>query len=139
MRHAEYMTYPRALAISESLWSPKEKKDWDHFFGKVEQQFKRMDEAEIKYAPSVYDPKFVLSRTNDGQLQIGMQMEVQGLDIHYTFDNSFPDNFYPVYSQALIPPKDAVLIRVVTYRGKEQVGRMIAASIADLEKRAEKK
>ena len=139
MRHAEYMTYPRALAISESLWSPKQKKDWNHFYGKVEQQFKRMDEAEIKYAPSVYDPKFALSRTKDGQLQIGMQMEVPGLEIHYTFDNSFPDNFYPVYSQPLTPPTDAVMIRVVTYRGKEQVGRIITASIEDLEKRAGKK
>lgn len=139
MRHAEYMTYPRAMAISESVWSPKNKKDWNHFFGKVEQQFKRLDEAEIKYAPSVYDPKFVLSRNKDGQLQIGMKMEVPGLDIHYTFDNSFPDNFYPVYSQPLTPPKDAVMIRVITYRGKEKVGRMITASIADLEQRAGKK
>lgn len=139
MRHAEYMTYPRALAISESLWSPKEKKDWNHFYGKVQQQFKRMDEADIKYAPSVYDPKFVLGRTKDGQLQIGMQMEVSDLTIHYTFDNSFPDNHYPAYSQPLAPPKDAVMIRVVTYRGKEQIGRMITASIADLEKRAGKK
>lgn len=138
MRHAEYMTYPRALAIAESVWSPKEKKDWDHFFGKVEEQFKRLDEANIKYAPSVYDPKFVLSRDKDGKLQIGMKMEVPDLTIHYTFDNSFPDNYYPTYSEPLTPPEDAVMIRVVTYRGKEQVGRMITASIADLEKRAKK-
>lgn len=136
MRHAEYMTYPRAFAISESLWSPKEKKTWKHFLNKVESHFKRFDEAEIKYATSVYEPKFTLSRNKNGQLQIEMQTEADDVSVHYTFDNSFPDYFYPVYKGALTPPKDAVILRVVSYRGKQQMGRMISVPIADLEKRA---
>jgi len=135
MRHAEYMTWPRALAIAESVWSPKEKKDWDHFFDKVETHFQRMDEAEIKYAPSVYEPKFTLSRNKEGQLQIEMETEAKDVSIHYTFDNSFPDYFYPAYKEALVPPKDAGMLRVVSYRGKQQMGRMISVPIADLEKR----
>jgi hexosaminidase len=139
MRHAEYMTYPRALAIAEDVWSPKEKKEWKHFFSKVETHFKRLDEAEIKYAPSVYEPKFALSRNKDGGLQIEMQTEANDVSIHYTFDNSFPDYFYPVYKVALTPPKDAVMLRVVSYRGKQQMGRMISVPISDLEQRAGKK
>ena len=98
-----------------------------------------MDEAEIKYAPSVYEPKFTLTRNKDQQLQIEMQAEAENVSIHYTFDNSFPDYFYPVYKQALTPPKDAVILRVVSYRGKQQMGRMISVPIADLEQRAGKK
>jgi hexosaminidase len=139
MRHAEYMTYPRALAISESVWSQKQKKEWKHFFRKVETHFKRLDEAEIKYAPSVYEPKFNLSRDKNGQLQIEIQTEVDNVSVYYTFDNSFPDYFYPQYKRALIAPKDAVTLRVVSYRGKQQMGRMISVPIADLEKRAPKK
>jgi hexosaminidase len=139
MRHAEYMTYPRALAIAEDVWSQKGKKDWKHFFNKVEDHFQRLDEAEIKYAPSVYEPKFVLSRDNNGQLKIEMQTEADDVQIHYTFDNSFPDYFYPVYKEALIPPKDAVMLRVVSYRGKQQMGRMISVPISDLLQRAGKK
>ena len=139
MRHAEYMTYPRALAISESVWSPQAKKEWKNFFNKVEKHFERLDEAEIKYAPSVYEPKFILSRNNQGLLQIAMDAEAPDVTIHYTFDNSFPDYFYPVYMQALTPPKDAVMLRVVSYRGKKQMGRMISVPISDLEQRAGKK
>jgi hexosaminidase len=139
IRHAEYMTYPRALAIAESVWSPKEKKDWNHFFGKVENHFARLDEAEIKYAPSVYEAKFSVSRNKDGQLQIAMQTEANDVTMHYTFDNSFPDNFYPAYKEPLIAPKDAVMLRVVSYKGKQQMGRIISVPIADLEQRAGKK
>ena len=127
------------MAIAEDVWSPKEKKDWKHFFTKVETHFARLDEAEIKYAPSVYEPTFTVSRDKDGQLIIAMQTEADDVSIHYTFDNSFPDNFYPVYKEPLVAPKDAVMLRVVTYKGKEQKGRLISVPIADLEKRADKK
>jgi hexosaminidase len=136
MRHAEYMTYPRALAIAESVWSPKDKKEWNHFLGKVETHFARLDEAEIKYATSVYEPKFVLSKNKDGQLQVAIETEAKDITVYYTFDNSFPDYFYPAYQQPLTPPKDAVMLRVVSYRGKQQMGRMISVPISDLEKRA---
>ncbi|HMG06903.1 MAG TPA: beta-N-acetylhexosaminidase, partial [Mucilaginibacter sp.] len=65
IRQAEYMTWPRGMAIAESVWSPKEKKNWNYFFGKVEKQFNRFDVAETKYAPSVYDPSFDAIRNAD--------------------------------------------------------------------------
>ncbi|HCB88969.1 MAG TPA: beta-N-acetylhexosaminidase, partial [Porphyromonadaceae bacterium] len=39
IRQAEYMTWPRGFAVSESLWSPKERKDWDQFVLKTENHF----------------------------------------------------------------------------------------------------
>lgn len=139
MRYAEYMTWPRGMAISEALWSPKDKRNWNDFFGRVEQQFKRLDVAQIKYAPSAYDPIFNVSRTNDKKLKIELSTEVNGLDIHYSFDNSFPDNFYPKYTEPLTPPVDAVMLKVITYKGDKKVGRMIYMPIEELNKRADKK
>jgi hexosaminidase len=139
LRHAQYMTWPRGFAISESLWSPKEKKDWKTFFPKVEQHFQRFGVAEIKYAPSVYEPIINVSKAGNNQLKIELSTEVEGLDLYYTFDNSFPDRFYPKYTEALIPPKDAVMLRVVTSKGKEPVGRLITMPLEDLKKRTEKK
>jgi hexosaminidase len=139
MRHAEYMTWPRGLAIAESVWSPKEKKDWDHFFGKVENHFGRLDMAEIKYARAVYDPIFKATKTPDGQLKIELDKEVKGLDLYYSFDNSFPDNYYPKYTAPLVAPKDAVTLKVISYKGKQPVGRMIAMPIAELKTRADRK
>jgi hexosaminidase len=136
IRQAEYMTWPRGMAIAESVWSPAEKKNWTNFFGKAEQHFKRLDIAETKYAPSVYDPIFTVSRSADKQLMIELSTEVNGLDIYYSFDNSFPDRFYPKYTEPLMAPKDATTLKVITYKGKEAVGRMMSMPVDELSKRA---
>jgi hexosaminidase len=138
-RYLQYMLWPRAFAIAEAVWSPKEKRKWNPFFARVEKQFERFDIAEKKYSPAVYDPIIIPTITADKQLSIRLEKEVDGLEIYYSFDNTFPDNFYPPYRSAITPPKDAVMLRVVTYRGKKQVGRMMTISIADLLTRANKK
>ena len=139
IRQAEYMTWPRGFAIAESVWSPKEKKNWANFFARTEQHFKRLDIAETKYAPSVYDPIFSVKRGADRQLQVTLSTEVEGLDIYYSFDHSFPDRFYPKYTTPLIPPIDATVLKVITYRGKTPIGRMMNMPIDELNKRAGKK
>ena len=139
IRQAEYMTWPRGFAIAESVWSQKDKKNWPNFFTRTEQHFKRLDVAETKYAPSVYDPIFSVKRTADRQLSITLSTEVDGLDMYYSFDNSFPDRFYPKYTSPLVPPIDAKALKVITYRGKNPVGRMMNMPIEELEKRAGKR
>jgi len=138
MRHLQYMVWPRAFAIAESVWSPKEKKNWKNFVTRVEDHFKRYDVAEKKYAPSMYDPAFSAKKDADGNLSIELSTEIEGLDIYYSFDNSFPDRFYPKYSSPLIPPKDAVMLKVITYRDKEPVGRMTSMPIKEMQSRMKK-
>ncbi|WP_256010445.1 beta-N-acetylhexosaminidase [Desertivirga xinjiangensis] len=139
MRHAEYMVWPRGMAIAESVWSPPAKKDWTSFYPKVEEHFKRLDFAETKYAPSIYDPIFQASAGPQNTLMVQLSTEIPGLDIHYTFDNSFPDNFYPKYTSPLIVPKDANTLKVITYRDGKPIGRIITVQISDLKGRIKKK
>ncbi len=139
MRHAQYMTWPRAFAISEDLWSPKEKKNWDNFVGRVEDHFARFDEAQVKYAPSIYDPIIDASNTADNKLNLELSTEINGLDIYYTFDNSFPDNFYPKYTGPVAVPEDAVQLKLITYRNGKPIGRMMTVPVSELKSKAAKK
>ena len=136
MRHAEYMTWPRAFSIAETVWSQKEKKNWSRFVTKVEDHFKRFDYAQTKYAPSMYEPDFKFTKNDKNRITVEMKTEVPGISVHYTFDNSFPDNFYPVYSKPVEIPIDASTMKVVTYRGDKQLGRLIVFPIAEMRKRA---
>lgn len=135
-RHLQYMLWPRAFAIAESVWSPKEKKNWENFVPRVEQQFRRFDAAEKKYAPSMYDPIIKATKGPNGLPVAELSTEISGLDIFYSFDNSFPDKFYPKYTEPVEVPKDAVTMRMITYRNSEPVGRMISIAVAELKKRA---
>ncbi len=136
IRQAEYMTWPRGFAIAESVWSPKDSKNWPDFFARVENHFRRLDYAETKYAPSVYDPIFKASKTRDNRLKIELSTEVPGLEIYYSFDNSFPDKFYPKYTTPLIAPIDAVQLKLISYKNGKPVGRMLTMPISELKTRA---
>lgn len=137
-RQVEYMTWPRGFAIAESVWSPKEKKNWNTFYPRVEKHFARLAEADIKYAPAVYDPLFLAKTGANDQLIVQLTNEIPDLDIYYSFDNSYPDRFYPKYTEPLLVPKDATQLRVITYRGKQPLGRMITMPIDELRKRLPK-
>jgi hexosaminidase len=134
-RHLQYMVWPRAFAIAEALWSPKEKRSWNDFVKRVEQHFKRLDMGGIKYAPSLYDPVIEVS-AKDSQPLVKLSTEIEGLDIHYSFDNSFPDEFYPKYRTPLLVPKDASTLKLITCRDGRPVGRMIVMPVKELKKRA---
>lgn len=136
LRHAQYMTWPRAFAIAEVLWSPKEKKNWNDFVTRVEGQFERLDIANVKYAPSMYDAIITATKKDTATVIVTLNTEVEGLKIYYSFDNSFPDNFYPAYTTPLTVPKDASFMKLITYRGDKPIGRMMVIPITELRKRA---
>ena len=135
-RHLQYMMWPRALAISEALWSLNENKNWTDFVGRVENHMARFDVADKKYAPSMFEAIVNVSKNAKGELFVELKNEIPGLTIHYSFDNSYPDNHYPASSGLVAVPKDAELMRIVSYRGAKMMGRTMNITRADLEKRA---
>jgi len=55
-RKVEYMVFPRLMALSEVLWSPKDKRDWKDFERRVPIVFGRLEKAKINYSKAFYDP-----------------------------------------------------------------------------------
>jgi len=135
-RTVQYMLWPRALAVAESVWSPKEKKNWNDFTDRVELQFERMDMAQIRYARSIYDP-IITVKDVKGSPEVTMKAEIEGLDIYYSIDESIPDNFFPKYTSPILIPADAAHLKVITYKKGKQVGQLINIPIADLKRRAQ--
>jgi hexosaminidase len=134
----EYMTYPRAFALAESFWSPKAKKNWKNFAAKVEDHFERFEAADVNFSTSMYDPIIAVKKGKDnGPLTIELSTEVEGLNIHYAFDNTIPNRYSDVYKgQPLVLPDGADSFRVVTYRDGKPVGHLISFKTEELEKRA---
>jgi hexosaminidase len=47
--HVEYMAYPRALALSEVVWSPKDVRNWEHFQLRLPRELTRLGRLGVKY------------------------------------------------------------------------------------------
>ncbi len=137
LRYAYYMTYPRAWALSEVYWSPKESKNWDSFIQRVEKQFDRSDVAETNYSKAIYDPIITMSR-RDGKLLLTMESEAPNIDIYYTINDVMPDKFTSLYTQPAELPEGPITLRVVSYRDGKPIGHLITLKRDELERRAGK-
>lgn len=136
-RKLQYMTWPRAFALAEVLWSPKEKKNWDDFVQRMETHLPRFRDAGVNYATGFYEPIISAKRNADSSFSIIINTEIKGLDVFYTFDDTIVDEFYPLYKgQPLNIPKGAHHIRARSFRNGQALGREINLELADLIKRA---
>lgn len=137
LRYAQYMTFPRAWALAEVYWSPKESKNWDNFIQRVENQFDRSDIAEINYSKAIYDPG-IQTGLKDGKLLLTMETEAPGLEIYYTIDDAMPDKFTERYTRPVLLPEGPITLRAVAYRDGIPVGHLITLKREELERRAVK-
>jgi hexosaminidase len=138
LRYAQYMTWPRSMAVAETGWSPKEKKNWNSFSKRVEQQFEKLDAANVRYARSMYDPIVTTTLNTKGELMGMMEGEVEGLDIYYTINDQLPDNYSEKYTAPFLIPDDVLSLKVISYRDGKQIGKFLNIPIESLRKRAAK-
>ncbi len=138
MRNVQYMTWPRALAIAETSWSPKEKKNWNGFAKKVEAHFDKFEAANVKYAKSMFDPIVTTQLNTKGELIVNMEGEIDGLKMYYSIDDSMPDNFSEAFVKPFVLPEDVTILRVVAYRDGKQISKLLNIPIESLKKRAVK-
>ena len=115
-----YMTFPRTYAISESAWTPHDKKNWDGFTDRLLTQFKRLDNQGVRYATSAYSP-WIDHVGNGNEIDIQMKAEVNGLDIHYTLDGTEPSTQSPKYDKPFSISESAHL-KARAFNGNEAVG-----------------
>lgn len=119
IKHAEYMAFPRMAALSEALWSPKEARNWDDFSRRIQLFMKRYDQAGINYAKSAYG---VTARAeiipDKNQLAVALKSELNGVEIHYTMDESQPNSLSPVYAQPIGIDKSSTIKAVTIVNGQ---------------------
>ena len=64
-KKVEYMIFPRMAALSEVLWTPKDKKDWKDFERRLPSVFERLNREKINYSGAYFDLKATVLPTGD--------------------------------------------------------------------------
>ncbi len=107
----EYMLFPRIAALSEVLWSQKDKKDWSDFEKRLMMQFKRYDLWKTNYSKAYFDLKAtVMPENNNNGVLWKLESKKSGVIIQYNkkleiTDPPNPPAFYSYNSpvQIVVP------------------------------------
>ncbi|MGN8067727.1 beta-N-acetylhexosaminidase [Mucilaginibacter sp. SG564] len=135
--HAEYMTWPRSLALSEVFWSLPAKQSWTNFQKKLEPQFKTLDAAQINYSKAAFDVLATAKLDEQKQLLVSLSTDIDNLNIYYTLDNTNPDTSSIRYTGTPVAiPKGIYQIRAQTFKGNAAAGKLLIVPREELEKRA---
>lgn len=114
--NANYMLFPRLLAIAEVGWTPKYNRKWDDFVRRLEYNLTRLDNLGIGYAPSMYNVKITPVAANSrGSVNIRLTTESNMVPIYYTLDGSDPDTSSYLYKD-IIKIEGTTSIKAASYR-----------------------
>jgi hexosaminidase len=111
----EYMIFPRMAALSEVLWTAKEKKDSSGFERRLETQFKRYDLWKVNYSKAFWDihDEILPTADNNGVLwKLSAKKDAELTTFTYKYDTSATG--WVAYPPPTDPYKTPILIRQST-------------------------
>ena len=119
--HREYLLFPRAFAVAETGWTPKEKKDWDSFRVRVDKACRDLDRRGVNYhIPLPEQPGGSCDRLAFMDTAVEAFTTTRPMAaMVYTLDGSEPSAASARYEKPLTFTQDAVLkIASLTSYGK---------------------
>lgn len=118
-QRAEYMAYPRTVAMSEVGWCDKGNKNWDSFCERMLKEFKRLDQKKVGYSKAFYNVIFNFDRKESYPKEVVLTLDMPGAMIRYTTDGSAPTPTSSLYNEPLnIKEGDCIRAQGFTAQGK---------------------
>ncbi|HEY3386871.1 MAG TPA: family 20 glycosylhydrolase, partial [Saprospiraceae bacterium] len=93
-QQAEYMAYPRAIALAEVLWTPASRRSWPEFAKRLNQHLERLDGMQVNYARHLNDPSIETISDEKG-IGIIWKSQLPGESIYFSRDTT-QDNWTEV-------------------------------------------
>jgi len=99
--YAEYMAYPRALALAEVAWTPALSRDWSGFTARLPSQLARLEALGVNFRipepAGLGEDRLTLS----GRLVVELGNPLPAGEVRYTLDGSDPGPESPSYRKPL--------------------------------------
>ncbi|MFD0761128.1 family 20 glycosylhydrolase [Lutibacter aestuarii] len=128
-KQSEYMIFPRLAALSETLWSPKELRNWNDFSSRISTMFNRYELLNINYAKSSY---LVSANTTvnleNKTVNLTLQNEFPNADIRYVIgDNEMNENATK-YTKP-IELSETTIVKASLFKNNIPVGKIFIDTI----------
>jgi hexosaminidase len=116
--------FPRMLAMSEALWSPREGKDYRKFHSRVRHHYKRLDLLGVQYGPESRPISMLPAYdASNNEFEISLESGEPDLAIHYTMDSSDPTIHSRRYEKSFLL-KETSLVKAAAFHDGEQYGEI---------------
>jgi hexosaminidase len=118
---AEFRILPRMVALSEVLWSPRKKRNWDDFRSRLDQHFQVFNQKGWHYCRGNFKLELRTGPGSGGDnLSVTLGSEVPGTQVHYTLDGSDPTSASTRYLGPVELSQSTTLIAISVYAEKNQ-------------------
>ncbi len=125
---AEYLLFPRLVALSEIGWCESGSKDWPGFLKRLDSFLPRLDSMGITYARSMYNLDHRITPSAGG-LKIAIRCIRPDVEIRYTADGSEPSPSSPVCPDTLTVT-EPLTVKAATFTGGKQAGKTLSLAIS---------
>ncbi|WP_304236999.1 family 20 glycosylhydrolase [Jiulongibacter sediminis] len=94
---AEYMLFPRLLAVAETGWSPQGEKDYENFVSRVQGHFGKLLMRNVNFSRSIWNLESEVTGNPGQGLTLWLNTVVENPVIRYNLGEELPDGNSPVY------------------------------------------
>jgi hexosaminidase len=127
--HAEYMLYPRMLAIAEVAWTNPETKSWESFKYRVNQSIPILERKGYNTFTLNKEPQIIMENDSlNKAIVISLNSEICPVAIRYTTDGSMVTNESPLYKGPILV-KDSAILKTQLFRNGKPLGDVVEKRI----------
>ncbi|MDR2981703.1 MAG: family 20 glycosylhydrolase [Puniceicoccales bacterium] len=128
-RYLEYLTLPRAAALAEVTWTPREKQNFDDFQRRLSRQYARYTYAGWHYRLPI--PSVTFTRDGGGKITATATTPVEGGTLRYTTDGAWPLAYSPVYQNPVTVEKESNFLAVAVAPDGKHISLPFIVKAAD--------
>lgn len=115
----EWQILPRMAALSEIQWTQPEKKDFDHFLGRLRHQIDLYTLKGFHYKEDINDVVIDINPIHEnGNAHVSFTTFDQA-EVHFTLDGSEPTKISPLYTETFTVDSTATIKAVAFRNGKQ--------------------
>lgn len=102
--YAEYLLFPRLMAVSEVAWLKQSERNYEDFRTRVGSHYARLDYKDCHYR--LPQPRIIKEeKTADGGVRFTLACDVPGAEIRYTTNGKYPSIHSAKYTEPVILAK----------------------------------
>ncbi|HKX30453.1 MAG TPA: family 20 glycosylhydrolase [Blastocatellia bacterium] len=130
---AEYMVFPRMLALAEVVWSPQANRNYDDFMRRLPPQLARLDRQQVAYR--IPEPSGLkdIQISGESKVKLNLTSYVPGGKIYYTLDGTDPSEQSAVYQspiEILLQPGQKITLNLIVVTPGGRRSSVYSASLS---------